>query len=358
MPHYFKIQPDMRSTAPTESSGLRENVSLASFNSLALPGRAKYYARIAAAGQLTALAKIQHCFVLGGGTNLVLAGDFDGLVLHMAISGRALACEDADAWYVRAGAGENWHDFVQWTLARGWPGLENLSLIPGTVGAAPVQNIGAYGLEAGDRFHLLNAFDTLTGERVCFDRAGCRFAYRDSVFKQEGWHLSGRFVITDVTFRLSKRWRPITAYADLAKELAGRGIARPDARQIAEAVIAVRRNKLPDPAQLPNAGSFFHNPVVCAKTAERLLAAHPKLAHYPQPDGRVKLAAGWLIEHAGWKGRDLGPVGMYEKQALVLVNRGGATGNDVIALMRAVQRDVQAKFGIELTPEPVFPCPP
>ena len=328
-------------------------------NTLALPGRAALYARIAAAEQLAALADGHafdgyRCFVLGGGSNLVLTGDFDGLVLHVAIPGRTLVGEDAGAWYVRAGAGENWHDFVQWTLAQGWPGLENLSLIPGTVGAAPIQNIGAYGLEVGDRFHALTAFDLHSGESMRFDRAACRFGYRDSVFKQEDWHLDGRFVITDVTFRLPKRWQPITGYADIAGELAACGVAQPDAWQIADAVIEVRRRKLPDPAQIPNAGSFFHNPVIDAPTAARLLAVHPRLPHYPQPDGRVKLAAGWLIEQAGWKGRDLGPVGMYEGQALVLVNRGGAAGADVIALMHAVQRDVQEKFGVGLIPEPVF----
>ena len=331
------------------------DIDLLPFNTLALPGRAALFARIESPEQLTA-AELRQTprFVLGGGSNLVLTGDFDGLVLHVAIPGRELAGEDGDAWYVRAGAGENWHDFVQWTLAQGWPGLENLSLIPGTVGAAPIQNIGAYGLEAGERLHALTAFDMLAGKTERFDRAACRFGYRDSVFKQEGWHLEGRFVITDVTFRLPKAWRPLTGYGDVASELAAGGIRTPDARQIAEAVIAVRRRKLPDPAQVPNAGSFFHNPVVDAARAGHLLANHPEMPHYAQADGRVKLAAGWLIERAGWKGRSLGRAGMYERQALVLVNRGGATGAEVIALMQAVQRDVQAKFGVELTPEPVF----
>ena len=328
-------------------------------NTLALPGRAALYARIAAAEQLAALADGHafdgyRCFVLGGGSNLVLTGDFDGLVLHVAIPGRTLVGEDAGAWYVRAGAGENWHDFVQWTLAQGWPGLENLSLIPGTVGAAPIQNIGAYGLEVAERFHSLTAFDMERGESVRFDRTACRFGYRDSVFKQEGWHLEGRFVITDVTFRLPRQWQPLTRYADIAGELAAREVVTPTAQQIADAVIAVRQRKLPDPARIPNTGSFFHNPVVDAATADRLVAENPSLPHYPQATGRVKLAAGWLIDQAGWKGRDLGPVGMYEKQALVLVNRGGATGADVTALMRAVQSDVRERFGVELTPEPVF----
>ena len=338
---------------------VEREANLVKRNTLALPAHAALYARITAAEQLVALAAFYapgdcRFFVLGGGSNLVLSGDFDGLVLDMAIAGRSLVGEDSEAWYVRAGAGENWHDFVQWTLAQGWPGLENLSLIPGTVGAAPIQNIGAYGLEAGDRFHALTAFDMQTGESVRFDADACRFGYRDSVFKQEGWHLDGRYVITDVTFRLPKKWQPLTGYADVAAELSSQGITVPTAIQIANAIVAIRQRKLPDPALVPNTGSFFHNPVVDAATAERLLVAHPNLPHYPQADACVKLAAGWLIDQAGWKGKDIGPVGMYEKQALVLVNRGGATGADVTALMQAVQRDVQEKFGVPLTPEPVF----
>jgi UDP-N-acetylmuramate dehydrogenase len=331
-------------------------VDLSTRTTLALPGRAARFAEITSADQLLPLA--DNCqpprFVLGGGSNLVLSGDFDGLMLHMAMRGRERVGDDAGAWYVRAGAGENWHDFVQWTLAQGWPGLENLSLIPGTVGAAPIQNIGAYGLEVAERFHSLTACDMQRGEFVHFDREACRFSYRDSLFKQEGWHVDGRFVITEVTFRLPKAWTPLIGYADVATELDSRGIAAPDAQQVAAAVIAVRQRKLPDPAQLPNAGSFFHNPIVDVAMADRLRAAHPGLPCYAQPDGRVKLAAGWLIEQAGWKGRNLGAAGMYEKQALVLVNRGGATGADVLALMQAVQRDVRAGFGVALTPEPIF----
>lgn len=335
------------------------DADLAALNTLALPARAAHLARITEAGQLPALVADPRWrgvprFVLGGGSNLVLTGDFAGLLLHMAVKGRQLAGEDADAWYVRAGAGENWHDLVDWTLAQGWPGLENLSLIPGTVGAAPIQNIGAYGLEVAERFHSLEACDMHSGETVRFDRDACRFAYRDSVFKQEGWHLEGRFVITHVTFQLAKRWQALTRYADVTAELDALGIKQPNARQVADAVIAIRQRKLPDPARLPNAGSFFHNPVVDAATAQRLAAAFPGLPHYPQADGRIKLAAGWLIEKAGWKGKDLGPVGMFEKQALVLVNRGHACGADVLALAQAVQADVRAQFAIELTPEPIF----
>ncbi len=334
---------------------VERDVDLGARNTLALPGRAAFYAEVRTADQLAQLAgRIPgRCFILGGGSNLLLTGDYDGLVLRMAVAGRALVGEDDDAWYVRAGAGENWNEFVNWTLAQGWPGLENLALIPGTVGAAPVQNIGAYGVEVGERIHGLTAVDLRSGETVRNDRNACRFGYRDSVFKQSGDHLTGRLAISTVTFRLPKAWRAVTRYGDVDAELAARSIAVPDARQVCAAIVAIRRRKLPDPAQLPNAGSFFHNPVVDAATAARLVAAHPTLPCYAQADGRSKLAAGWLIERAGWKGRDLGPVGMYEKQALVLVNRGGATGGDVVALMRAVQRDVREQFGVDLTPEPV-----
>ncbi|QRM18255.1 UDP-N-acetylmuramate dehydrogenase [Dechloromonas sp. TW-R-39-2] len=334
---------------------IQHNVDLRAFNTLALPGQAARYLKISDPTQLTAaMPGKERRFMLGGGSNLVLTGNFEGLVLHMAIPGKRLLKEDADAWYVEAGAGENWHDFVQWTLQQGWPGLENLSLIPGTVGAAPIQNIGAYGLEVGDCLESLTAWDFEKQAFTTFDRDTCRFAYRDSLFKQQGWHLSGRMAITAVVFRLSKAWQANTRYADITQELATRQIASPTPQDIAQAVIAVRQRKLPDPTQIPNTGSFFHNPVVDREKADRLAAEHPTLPRYPQPDGRVKLAAGWLIEQAGWKGKRLGPVGMYQKQALVLVNHGGATGNDVKQTMAAVQNDVRARFAVDLTPEPIF----
>jgi len=334
---------------------LQERVDLTASNTLVLPGRAALYASIVDPAQLAA-AELRHRprFILGGGSNLVLTGDFDGLLLHVAIPGKRLLREDAEAWYVEAGAGENWHDFVQWTLAQGWPGLENLSLIPGTVGAAPIQNIGAYGLEVAERFHSLRAWDFEKQAFFSVDRNQCRFAYRDSLFKQEGWHLSGRMAITAVVFRLPKAWQPNTRYADVAQELEAQGIAAPTPQDVAAAISAVRRRKLPDPAVTPNAGSFFHNPLVDRAKAEALAADYPTLPRYPQPDGRFKLAAGWLIEQTGWKGKDLGPVGMYEKQALVLVNRGGATGADVRRTMAAVQAAVREKFAVDLTPEPIF----
>ncbi len=328
-------------------------------NTLHLPARAARLQPVDDDGDLPALTDDQQrrgepLLVLGGGSNIVFGADFPGTVLHMRTRGIEVLDRSGDSVTVAVAAGEPWHDWVACALAHGWHGLENLALIPGTVGAAPVQNIGAYGLELADRFLSLETFDLTSGRQQRLARADCRFGYRDSVFKQQGWHVDGRRLITRVNLRLPKVWQPLTGYADLAAELERRQIAAPTPRQVADAVIAVRRRKLPDPAQLPNAGSFFHNPLLSAADAERLLGAYPQLPRYPQPDGRIKVAAGWLIEHSGWKGRDLGRAGMYEKQALVLVNRGGARGADVLALARAVQTAVRERFGIELAPEPVL----
>lgn len=335
---------------------LQQDVALDALNTLRLPARAAWFAAVDSADQLRAVLDDPRVaglprFVLGGGSNLVLAGDFPGLVLKVAFHGRTRVQEDADAFYIRAGGGENWHDFVRWTLEMGWPGLENLSLIPGTVGAAPVQNIGAYGIEMAEHFYSLRAYDLETGKTVGFDKADCHFGYRDSFFKQAG---AGRYLIAAVTFRLPKQWQPRTNYADVARELEAQGIAQPTPLQVSDAVIAIRRRKLPDPAEIGNAGSFFKNPVVPADTYARLAADFPTLPHYPQPDGSQKLAAGWLIEQAGWKGKRLGPVGCYANQALVLVNHGGARGSDVRATSEAVRADVRAHFGVDLEPEPVF----
>ena len=344
------------------------DVDLSSLNTLRLPGRATAFVTITAPAMLSEACERWRRespdgrrFILGGGSNLVLTQDYAGLVLHMAITGREKTGEDDEDIFVAAAAGENWNDFVRWTLAQGWPGLENLSLIPGTVGAAPVQNIGAYGLELAERLHTVEAIDLDSGETKTFDRAACRFAYRDSVFKQQGWHRNGKMAIVRVVFRLPRKWVPQTRYADLAQELDSRKISHPQPHDVADAVIAVRRRKLPDPAKLPNVGSFFQNPVVDIVTATKLSAHYPDMPRYrataenKAPD-RIKLAAGWLIEHAGWKGRSLGPVGMYEKQALILVNHAPdqARGTDVGMLAEAIRSDVRRKFGVWLTPEPVF----
>lgn len=329
---------------------------LRGLNTFGIEAIAKAYLPVTEVGMLTHVKNDEWLgrlprLILGGGSNLLLTRDFPGLVLHMCTTGAGIVGEDDNATYVRAAAGENWHQFVQWTLQQGLGGLENLSLIPGNVGAAPIQNIGAYGVELKDRFHALTAFDFNTGKTFVLDREACRFGYRDSVFKHE---LRESAVILDVTFALPREWQANIQYADLAQELSARGIGIPTPQDIAGAVIAVRTRKLPDPAKIGNAGSFFKNPIVSKAQRDALLERYLQLVSYPQPDGSFKLAAGWLIDQCGWKGRSVGAAGVYEKQALVLVNRGGATGEEIASLARAIQEDVRSKFGVILEPEPVF----
>src|SRR5690606_21676964 len=283
-------------------AAVRTDFPLRALNTFGVEAVAHAYLAVTDVAQLKAVRRDPDLaglprLVLGGGSNILLTRDFPGLVLHMQSKGIAVVGEDDDATYVRAAAGENWHAFVQWTLAQGLGGLENLSLIPGNVGEAPIQNIGAYGIEIKDRFHALTIFDFETGETAVLDKAACAFGYRDSVFKHG---LRERAVVLDVTFALPKRWQANTGYADVAQELAARGIVDPTACQIGDAVIAIRTRKLPDPAMIGNAGSFFKNPVVTAAQRDALLARHPQLVSYAQPDGSYKLAAGWLIDQCGW----------------------------------------------------------
>ncbi|SOY89027.1 UDP-N-acetylmuramate dehydrogenase [Cupriavidus taiwanensis] len=288
--------------------------------------------------------------VLGGGSNVVLTGDLDALVLLMEIPGYQVEAtsEGGDAWLVTVGAGENWNALVNRTIADGRPGLENLALIPGTAGAAPIQNIGAYGVELRERFAGVRAYDRQAGAFVWLDLQDCDFGYRDSLFKRAG---AGRYIITAVTLRLPKGWQPVLSYGELARELDGQ--AAPDAAAIRDAVVAIRSRKLPDPAQLGNAGSFFKNPLVSATQRNALLQAHPDLVSYAQPDGSYKLAAGWLIDRCGFKGVSDGPVGVYGKQALVLVHHGGGTGAMLLALANRIADTVQARYGVRIEPEPV-----
>jgi UDP-N-acetylmuramate dehydrogenase len=330
-------------------------VNLREYNSFGLPAVARRLVRVTSDADVRRV--VDHPdfgrapkFILGGGSNIVLTRDVDVLVVKIEVRGRRLVEERADAWIVEAGAGENWHEFVAWTLAQGWPGLENLALIPGSVGATPVQNIGAYGVELKDRFDSLDAVDLVTGRSVRLDASMCHFDYRDSVFKGA---LAGKSVITRVRFRLPRAWQPVLGYLDLERKLHDSGIAHPDAQQIFDWVCAIRRAKLPDPAQIGNVGSFFKNPVVSAEQCRDIIGRDPEIVHYLLPDGRFKLAAGWLIDACGWKGKSVGRAGVYERQALVLVNRGGASGAEVVTLARAIQESVYGRFGIRLEPEPV-----
>ena len=333
------------------------DVQLQSFNTFRIAARARRYLRVTNPAQLAALVADPALaalprLLLGGGSNLLITRDeVDALVLHMALEGKEIVGTTGDATLVRARAGENWHGFVEWTIDQGMGGLENMALIPGTVGAAPIQNIGAYGAEVKDSFHSLTAFDFASGALRTMTAAECRFGYRDSVFKHpEGAQLA----VLDVTFALPRVWRPNLRYAELANAVRDAGIAAPLPRQVADAVIAIRRRKLPDPREIGNAGSFFKNPGVSPEHCARLLEQWPDLVHHVQPDGSEKLAAGWLIDRCGWKGRSLGRAGVYPQQALVLVNNGDASGAEVLALARAIQQDVQERFGVVLEPEPVL----
>lgn len=338
-------------------ASVQRQISLDQHNTFGLIAKAQAYLAIHSMAELDLLRNLPSelsnlpSFILGGGSNVVLRGDVVGLVLHMRALGMAKVGEDAQHIYVRAAAGESWHGFVEWTLQQAWGGLENLSLIPGTVGAAPIQNIGAYGLEMQEHFVSANVFDRSTGKIVQLNKQECAFGYRDSIFKH-AWRERG--IILDVLFALPKVWRPQLGYAELANFCKEQGWHEPTAQQISQAVVTIRQRKLPDPKVLGNAGSFFKNPLVTAVQRDALLAQYPQLVSYAQPDGRYKLAAGWLIEQTGWKGKNLGPAGVYAKQALVLVNHGGANGADILALAKQIQQDVAAKFGVLLEPEPVL----
>ncbi|HEX5804945.1 MAG TPA: UDP-N-acetylmuramate dehydrogenase [Macromonas sp.] len=346
---------------------VEKNVALQHLNTFGIAARAQRLVRVHADDDLLALMRhpdwrADEVFVLGGGSNIVLTGDVRRLVLKVEITGRRLLRETDKGWLVEAGAGERWHDFVAWTLAQGWPGLENLALIPGTVGAAPVQNIGAYGVELQDRFDSLDAIDLETGQPFSLNAAQCGFGYRDSVFKHvragaQGFGLAGRALITRVRFWLPKPWQPVLGYLDLERKMADTGIHAPSAQQVFDWVCEIRRAKLPDPAVIGNAGSFFKNPTVTPEQCADIIGRDPKVVHYPMPDGSIKLAAGWLIDACGWKGKTMGHAGVYDKQALVLVNRGDAehpcTGGEVMTLAKAIQTSVYERFGIRLEPEPV-----
>lgn len=291
---------------------------------------------------------LENPLILGGGSNVLPIGDIHRNVLRIELGGLEIVKEEDNASYVRVAAGEGWHDIVMWSLNNGLGGIENLSLIPGTMGAAPIQNIGAYGVELESVFDSLEAIEIGTGKMQRFDKETCRFGYRDSIFKHEA---KGKFVITAVTMKLSANSPVNVSYGAIQDVLQQRSITTPTHRDVSDAVISIRQSKLPDPKVIGNAGSFFKNPILTKTDFSAIQSQHPHIPHYAEGEEHVKIPAGWLIEQAGWKGKRMGHVGSYEKQALVLVNHGGGSGEEVWALAEAIIGSVREQFGVELHPE-------
>ena len=329
-----------------------ENASLRPYNTFGIDVRARWLAEFASSEELGELIEWgggRGRLVLGGGSNILFTQDVDGLVLRNEIRGIELVDEDEDYVYVRAGAGENWHGFVEYCIARDWAGVENLSLIPGSVGAAPMQNIGAYGVEIKAVFYELEAWHIEERKAYTFTLNDCEFGYRESVFKRR---FSGQFVILSVTFRLARKPVFHTSYGAIQEELERMGVKEPSIRAISQAVIAIRRSKLPDPAEIGNAGSFFKNPTIPDEQFDLLQAEYPEIMGYHNKGtDTTKLAAGWLIEQCGWKGYRRGDAGVHARQALVLVNYGNAKGAELLQLGRDIANSVQEKFGVELETE-------
>lgn len=332
---------------------IEKNTSLKPYNTFGIDVRADYLVNIGGLGELRfvlADEQLRHLdrLILGGGSNILFTRPVEGLVLLNRMNGIEILSDQGEEVLVKAGAGEVWHDLVMWCMERELGGMENLSLIPGSVGAGPMQNIGAYGVELKDIFHQLEALDMESLELKTFHAADCRFGYRESVFKHE---LRNRYFITSVTFRLSRKAVLHTGYGAIGEELQKMGITVPGIRDVSNAVIRIRRSKLPDPAQLGNAGSFFKNPEVEQDVFERLRAVHPGIVGYPTAAGKMKLAAGWLIEQCGWKGKRVGDTGAHKDQALVLVNYGGASGAEIYELALAIRESVLTRFGVRIDPE-------
>jgi UDP-N-acetylmuramate dehydrogenase len=332
---------------------ISENVLLQPYNTFGIAAQARYFAAFSSAAELEELLKapqqqaLPH-MILGGGSNILFTRDFDGLLMKNEIKGITVVQEDDEYVYVKVGAGESWHGFVMDCIRHNRAGLENLSLIPGNTGASPMQNIGAYGVEIKDTFYELEAYHLQEHTIVKFDNAACHFGYRESVFKRQ---YKGQFAILSVTYRLYKQPRFNTSYGAIEEEMKRMGVQDISIQAISQAVINIRSSKLPNPAEIGNAGSFFKNPAIAATVYEQLKAAHPGIVAYPVDGNQYKLAAGWLIEQCGWKGVREGDAGVHAKQALVLVNYGHASGNDIYHLSQQVMDSVYEKFGVTLERE-------
>lgn len=330
---------------------LQEHYSLKTYNTFGMDVKARFFYE---ANDVDSLKRVLEAhkdktlLILGGGSNLLLTKDFDGLVVKINIRGKKISEAHKDECILHAGAGENWHELVLWSIENNCYGMENLSLIPGNAGTAPMQNIGAYGVEIKDFFYRLEALEIATGKIQYFEKEACKFGYRESVFKNE---LKGQYIILSVQFKLSRTPSIKTSYGAIQKELELMGIENPSPKDVSRAVIAIRQSKLPDPKEIGNSGSFFKNPVIPKTQYETLKKEFPELVSYPVTENSVKLAAGWLIEQAGWKGKTFGNYGVHKKQALVLVNYSDANGSDIAALAKNIQKSVQNTFGVSLQTE-------
>lgn len=334
---------------------IKSNFSLKPYNTFGLDSVAREFAEVKTLAQVRSLflsrKGINNILILGGGSNVLLGQYFDGLVIQNSIKGIELIKETDDELWVEIGAGENWHDWVMFCVSRNWPGMENLSLIPGTVGAAPMQNIGAYGVEVKEFIESVKYIYLPDLSLQELSNEQCKFGYRESVFKHE---LKGKVFIYSVVFRINKKRSLNLSYGDINKVIADSGVLEPGIKEVSDAVISIRQSKLPDPKELGNSGSFFKNPEILKEQYERLKAEYPEMPGYETADAKIKVPAGWLIEKAGWKGKRVGNTGSHAKQALVLVNYGGASGEEIKNLAFEIINDIEARFGIRLNPEVNF----
>jgi len=331
---------------------IQNNFSLKKYNTFGIEAKAKQFVAVHSIEDLNTLLKEHQSepkFILGGGSNMLLTQDIQALVIHIDLKGKKVLKEDDDFVWVESQAGENWHEFVLWTIDQNFGGLENMSLIPGNVGTTPVQNIGAYGTEIKDTFVSCEAMTIATQVMKTFSKEDCHFGYRESIFKQE---VKDQFIITSAVFKLTKRNHKInTSYGDITKELEKQNVTTPTLKDVSNAVIAIRQSKLPDPATLGNSGSFFKNPIIPKEQYEKAHALHPEMPHYVVSETEVKVPAGWLIEKTGFKGKRFGDAGIHKNQALVLVNYGNATGQEILAVSRDIQSTVLKEFGIAIEAE-------
>lgn len=326
---------------------IQQNISLKKYNTFGVDVTAKRFISIEYTHQLQDLLKQeQELFIISGGSNMLLTRNIEELVVHLNTKGISIDHEDENSVYLTVNAGENWHSFVVWCISLNYGGIENLSLIPGNVGTCPIQNIGAYGVEVRDVITKVNAVEIKTGKQVSFTNKECEFGYRNSIFKTKA---KGQYIITSVSFKLSKKgYQTNTSYGAIEKELSNRNIKNPTIKEVSDAVIAIRQSKLPDPKEIGNSGSFFKNPVIPASNYDKLLIDFPLMPHYSVSETLVKIPAGWLIEQSGFKGKNFGNYGVHDKQALVLVNYGKASGKDIFELAQLIQKTVYEKFAIQL----------